>query len=163
MKHLAVRPIVTLITFFIGLLSVALVAPLGFNPISDSNAEKEILQVEREYIQAHLDKDIATLERILANDFTFGDRRLVESKAQRLAELKSPDFDFEAIRTSNIQVEVNGDSATVTGEAYTRTFQYDVEVTSPTYRFKRLYEKRDGRWQIVAVRVGAYAVLREAR
>ena len=51
-------------------------------------------------------------------------------------------------------VEVNGDTATVKGTAYIQTRYNDEEYISPTYRFTRNYEKRDGRWQIVSVRIG---------
>jgi hypothetical protein len=71
-----------------------------------------------------------------------------------MALLDDSDFGFEAINTNNVKVEVRGDSAQVTGEAYTVSFHHDERYISPEYRFKREYEKRDGRWQIVSVRVG---------
>lgn len=154
MKHYAVRLVVALLTFAIGLVSATILPGSRFNAVSNPKAEQEILQVERAYIQAHLNRDTAALDNILADEFTFGSRRRIETKAQRLALLETPDFGFEAINTSNVQIEVNGDSATATGEAYTVSFHDDVEFTSPVYRFKRHYEKRDGRWQIVSVRVG---------
>jgi hypothetical protein len=154
MKLYAVRLIVALLTFAIGLVSATLSPGSRFHKFSSGQAEQEVLQVEREYIQAHLNRDTAALDNILADEFTFGGRRWVESKDERLALLESPDIDFEAINTSNVKVEVDGDSATVAGEAYTRSFQGDEEVISPTYRFIRYYEKRDGRWQIVRVKIG---------
>ena len=154
MKQHAFRLIVALLTFAIGLISATLLQGSRLNAVSNSKVEQEILQVEREYIQAHLSRDTAALDSILADEFTFGNRRRSETKAQRLALLESPDFGFDAIETSEVQVKVSGDSATVTGEAYTRSFQDDVVVNSLSYRFKRRYEKRDGRWQIVWVKVG---------
>ena len=154
MKQYAFRLIIGLLTFAIGLISTTLLPGSRFNAVSNGKAEQEILQVEREYIQAHLHRDTAALDNILADEFTFKSRRRIETKAQRLSLLETPDFGFEAVNTSNVQVEVNGDSATVTGEAYTVSFQYDEKVISPEYRFTRQYEKRDGRWQIVRVRVG---------
>ncbi len=154
MKHHAFRLVVALVTFAIGLISTTLLPGSRFNAVSNGKVEQEVLQVEREYIQAHLNRDTAALDNILADEFTFRSRRRIETKAQRLALLESPGFGFEAIKTSNVEVEVNGDSAKVTGEAYTVSFHYDLESTSPVYRFNRQYEKRDGRWQIVRVRVG---------
>jgi Domain of unknown function (DUF4440) len=154
MKLYAIRLVVALLTFAIGLVSATLSPGSRSNAVSNGKAEREVLQVEREYIQAHLNRDTAALDNILADEFTFGGRRWAESKDQRLALLESPDIDFEAINTNNVKVEVNGDSATVTGEAYTRSFQHDREITSPTYRFIRYYEQRDGRWQIVRVKIG---------
>lgn len=154
MKHHAIRLIVGLLTFAIGLISATLLPGSRFNAVSNSKAEQEILQVEREYIQAHLDGDTAALDNILADEFIFEGHGEIETKAQRLTLLETPDFGFESINTSNVRVEVNGDTATVRGDAYIRSFRHDIEFTSPKYRFIREYEKRDGRWQIVGVQVG---------
>lgn len=152
MKHLAIRLIVSLFTFAIGIASVSLLHVSRPHAVSNNSKDGQaILQMERQYIQANLNADTATLNNILADDFTIRSRRGFTTKAERLALLESPDFAFEAINTDNVVVEVNGDSATVTGEASIESRHYDVEFTSPTYRFIRNYEKRDGRWQIVSV------------
>jgi ketosteroid isomerase-like protein len=154
MKHHAVRLVVALLTFAIGLISATLLQAPRFNTVSNPEAEREILQVESEYIQAHIDRNAEALDNILADEFTFRGPRRIETKAQRLALLDDPNFGFEAINTSNVKVEVDGDSARVTGEAYTVSFYHDERAISHEYRFKREYEKRDGRWQIVSVRIG---------
>lgn len=155
MKYLAIRFVVALSTFFIGISASALLSPLSFDAVSNGEARQEILQMERSYIQAHLERDVDTLDSILADEFTIRGRwGRGTTKARRLALLENPDFAFEAINTSNVQVEVNGDSATVTGNAFIRSRYEDEEHTTPVYRFKRSYEKRDGRWQIIHVRVG---------
>ena len=155
MKYLAIRFVVALSTFFIGISASALLSPLSFDAASNGEAKQEILQLERRYIQAHLERDIDALDDILADEFTIRGRwGRGTTKARRLALLENPDFTFEAINTSNVRVEVKGDSATVTGDAFIRSRYEDEEQTTPTYKFKRSYEKRGGRWQIVSVRVG---------
>jgi ketosteroid isomerase-like protein len=151
MKHLAVRLIVSLFTFAIGLVSFTL---LNFsNPAPSSSDEQAILRIEHQYIQANVDGDTAALDRILADEFTIKGRRRFTTKAERLALLENPNFAFKAISTDDVKVEVNGDSATVTGEAIVESRRYDEVYSSPTYRFTRSYEKRDGTWKIVSVRV----------
>ena len=151
MKHLAVRLIVSLFTFALGLASFSL---LNFSsPAANSSDQQAILQIERQYIQANLDGDIATLDRILADEFTIKGRRRFTTKAERLALLENPSFAFKAINTHNVEVEVDGDSATVTGEASVESRRYDEVYSSPTYRFTRTYEKREGSWKIVSVKV----------
>ena len=114
-----------------------------------------MLQVEREYIRSNLERDTVTLDNILADEFTIrGYRRIVTNKSQRLALLHNPDFAFESLKTSDVRVEVDGDRATLTGDAILQIRDGDEEITSPPYSFTRKYEKRDGRWQIVSVRVG---------
>lgn len=154
MKHLAIRLVVSLFTFAIGIASFALLHTARQHAVWNANDEQAILQMEREYIEANLNSDTETLDNILADDFTIRTRWRIITKAQRLALLSDPDFAFETINTDDVEVEVNGDRAVVTGEAYTQTLQGDRESTSPVYRFARYYEKRDGRWQIVSVRTG---------
>jgi hypothetical protein len=149
MKHLAIRLAVSLLTFAIGLTSASLLRTI--RPVSSGGDEQTILHLERQYIQANLNGDTATLDEILAEDFTIRGRRRVTTKAERLALLESPDFTFEAIDTDNVKVEVDGDSATVTGAASTTSRHYGDLFTSPTYRFIRNYEKRNGGWKIVSV------------
>lgn len=151
MKHLAIRLIVSLLTFALGLASFNL---LNFSsPAFNSRDEEAIRLIERQYIQANVDGDTATLDRILADEFTIRSRRGFTTKAERLALLENPGFEFKAIKTDNVKVEVNGDSATVTGEASVESRRYDEVFASPSYRFTRIYEKRDGSWKIVSVKV----------
>ena len=145
----AIRLSVSLLTFIIGLSLVTVLKPLH---AADAQAEQEILQVEHAYIEANLQRDIVTLDRILADEFTIRSYCRVITKAQRLALLQNPDFAFESIETNDVKVEVNGDTAVVTGEAILRESYQGEMFYSPRYRFIRKYEKRQGSWQIVSVR-----------
>ncbi len=153
MKFYALRLIVALTTFVIGLTSATVLNAFRFDTATSSAAQQEILQIERQYVQAHLQKDTATLDNILADEFTISSYRRVTNKDQRLALLRNQYFAFESINTDEVKVDVNGDNATVTGEAVVQGRYGDREFTSPTYRFIREYEKRQGLWQIVSVRV----------
>lgn len=151
MKHLVIRLAVSLFTFVIGIASFALLHTGRHQAVASGPEEQAVLQVEHEYIEAHLQGDVETLDQILDDDFTIRGCREFTTKAQRLAKLSDPDFAFETIKTDDVAVEVNGDNAVVTGEAYTQALRGNVEFTSPVYRFVRNYEKRDGRWQIISV------------
>jgi ketosteroid isomerase-like protein len=156
MKQAAIRLVVSLLTFAIGIFSAALLHPTRSHAVSNSQEEQAILRVERQYLQANLNADTDTLDEILADNFTLtstgGRRRKVESKARRLARLDSLDLAFERIATDNVKVEVDGDRAVLTGEASIESRDSDMEVIASTYSFTRIYEKRQGRWQIVSVR-----------
>lgn len=154
MKYYAVRLVVALSTFIIGLTSASLLGPFNYEAAPNGSAEQEVLQVERQYVRANLQRDTAALDDILAYEFTitaYGHR--ISTKEQRLALLRNPDFIFESLKTDDLQVKVSGDSATVTGAAVLVARNHGEEFTTPVYRFTRAYEKRDGRWQIVSVRV----------
>lgn len=154
MKYLAPRLFAALLTFVIGTASFAALHAYHLRAVLNSPDGQAIMQVEHEYIEANLNRDIETLDKILADDFTIGTRWSIATKGEWLDQLDNSDFKFEAINTDYADVEINGDTAVVRGKAYTRTSQGDIEFVSPTYRFKRDYEKRDGRWQIVSVRIG---------
>src|SRR5947209_12339797 len=89
--HIATRLPVALVTFFVGIVAANLGARIwpGTNAAHSAD-ERAVLEVEREYIRAHTERDVAALERVLADDFTsFGGR---VKKEQRLALLANPFF-----------------------------------------------------------------------
>ncbi|HEY0547909.1 MAG TPA: nuclear transport factor 2 family protein [Pyrinomonadaceae bacterium] len=153
MRHLIFRFTVSLLTFIIGLASASVLNPFRTHQSSNSDAEQQVLSVEHQYIAAHLRGDAAALNDILADDFVIKcPRGTITNKALRLALLERPSFTFEMFDTSDVQVNVNGNSATVTGIAHIRAgYSWESRLYEPTYSFTRLYEKRDGRWQIVSV------------
>ncbi len=153
MKQAAIRLSVAVVTFVTGLALAAVVNPFRGHAVSNAADEQEILRVEREYIQANLDADTDALREILADEFSIRTRwGRVTNKSERLDLLEDPDFAFDAIRTDNVRVEVTGDTAAVTGDAYIRSHK-GVRSSGSSYRYSREYEKKDGRWQIVTVYV----------
>jgi ketosteroid isomerase-like protein len=121
-------------------------------PASYTAAEQELLSIERRYLDAHVERDVAALDSILADDFTIANSRgRVSDKASRLALVEDSDFTFVNIETFDVDAHVNGDEGVVTGSAVVTGRYQDREFQSPPYRFTRRYEKRQGRWQIVSV------------
>ncbi|HKC63217.1 MAG TPA: nuclear transport factor 2 family protein [Pyrinomonadaceae bacterium] len=154
MKYLAPRLLASLLTFVIGTASFTVLHAYHLRSVLNSPDGQAIMQVEHEYIEANLSRDTATLDKILADEFTIGTRWRIETKYEWLDELDNSDSTLKAIHIDYADVDVNGDTAVVRGKVYTQTSQGDVEFISPTYRFTRNFEKRDGRWQIVSVRIG---------
>lgn len=159
MQSFVTRPLVALFTFVIGTAVAMIPSVFGPGAVTDqSAAERAVLEVQRAYLRAHVDRDTATLDRVLADDFTIGSspyRRV--SKAQRLAMLENEDFTFLSIDDREVQVTINGDFAVVTGEAVVKGRYQDRDFVSPRYWFARTFEKRDGQWQIVAVQANRFA------
>lgn len=155
MRHHIIRLAVSLVTFIVGVSLSAVWSPVRYlDASSNSEAKREISRLEREYLDAHLRRDTETLDRILADDFTFRHcRSRIADKSQRLALLESPDFAFLSIDTDAVDIEVDGGRAYVTGRAVTRGRYRDRRFVSPPYMYLRVYEQREGRWQMVSVRV----------
>jgi ketosteroid isomerase-like protein len=156
MQKIIIHLVVSLATFIIGV--TAATPWTAFRTTFDSQDKAEILRVEQQYLAAHINRDTATLESVLADDFTIsGYRGNVENKAERLALVEDSDRVFQSIDTRNVEVTVeSADRAYVSGEAVVRGSDHGRDFVSLPYHFIRTYEKRDGQWQIVSVRCGRY-------
>ncbi len=151
MKYTAIRLAVSLLTFIIGT-AAALISPWRSAAPPSAAEEQEVLRIERQYIQANLDGDTATLNEILADDFSIRTRwGRVTNKLERLALLEDPFFAFEDIRASHVSAEVTGDTAVVTGNVFIRSTYGHDRSGGASYSYSREYQKRDGRWRIVTV------------
>lgn len=146
--------LVSLATFFIGV-TIATPWAVDRHAVSrsdNSSDERELLSIERRYLDAHVERDVAALDSVLADDFVVLHRfGRVGDKAERLALVENADFTFLAVDTHDVDVTVSGDEGMVTGRAVVHGRYADHEFMSPPYRFARRYEKREGRWQIVSV------------
>jgi ketosteroid isomerase-like protein len=148
--------LVSLATFLIGV-TVASPWSAGTHHATAvySSAQEELMSVERKYLDAHIQRDVAALDSVLADDFVVLHRfGRIGDKAERLALVDNPDFTFLSVDTSDVDVFVNGDEGIVTGRAIVHGRYADHEFMSPQYRYTRKYEKREGRWQIVSVQFG---------
>lgn len=155
MQRIFINLVISLATFVIGI--TAATPWTAFRTTSDSQDKTEILKIEQQYLDAHIKRDTARLDEILSDDFTFSHYwGGVANKAKRLALLENPDFTFESIETTGVEVTVDGDTARVTGKAVVHgNYLGEPSMTTP-YSYVRTYERRDGRWQIVSVRCGRY-------
>jgi len=155
MRRFTLRLFVAFITFVIGVTASTLPPTFRYALSSSGQVNQELLDVEGNYLKAHLRRDAALLDDVLADDFTFtAYGRRVTGKAGRLALVENPDVTFVSINTDAIKVLVNGDTATVSGHAVVEGRYKDRDWVSPRFRFTRNYEKQQGVWKIVAVRVG---------
>jgi ketosteroid isomerase-like protein len=145
MRYYATRIPAALITFFLGVASADLVGYVW----AGSSEERAVLAVEREYVRAHVERDVAALDRVLADDFSmFGGR---VKKEHRLALISNPLFAVTSLKTADVRVVVNGKEAILTGTARLSGSFRGREFNTPRYGYTRHLEKRGGRWQIVSV------------
>ena len=144
MRYYATRIPAALITFLLGVASANL---LGYVR-AGSPDESAVLAVEREYVRAHVERDVAALDRVLADDFSmFGGR---VTKEHRLALISNPLFTVTSLKTEGVQVVVDGGEAVITGTARLTGSFRGREINTPRYGYTRHLEKRGGRWQIVS-------------
>lgn len=150
MLRYAIRLSVSVSTFLLG---IALsLAPSLLS--SGAAFESEVLEANRAYLEAHVSRDVAALDRLLADEFVIvGQYGRVTSKAQRLALLSDPSFSFLGIDSRGTRVTAGEMSGEVSGQAVLRGSYRGREYTGSPYRYTRRFEKRDGRWQLVGVEV----------
>ena len=151
MQHYAIRISSAVLTFVVGITAAGLVNSLRYSTVSYSGAEQEVMEAEREYLRAHLERDVEALDRVLADDFAAFRGRV--RKPHRMALIANPYFTVLSLSTKDVRVYVKGDEAWVTGKAKMKSRFNERERTSPNYEFTRRYEKRDGRWQVAFLAV----------
>jgi len=117
----------------------------------NSKTEKEVRQMIGKYRTALLQRDIATLEKIWADDYVFVNASgEVLTKAQRLANAKSGATTLDSIREEeNITVRVYENSAVATSRV-TIKGQYSGQPTSGQYRSTHVWVKGSEGWQLVS-------------
>ena len=143
MRYYATRIPAALMTFVLGLAA----ANVGGYVFGTSD-ERDVLSVEREYVRAHVERDVDALDRVLADDFSMFGGRI--TKEHRLALISNPLFAITSLKTEDVQVVVDGREALVTGTARLTGSFRGREFTPPRYGYTRRLEKRGGRWQIVS-------------
>jgi ketosteroid isomerase-like protein len=113
-------------------------------------AEEEIQELHNKLIQAQLNSDIATLDRLWADDHIFTNPLgLVQTKAQRLAEIQSGGRKLELFKITDVKVRVYGDTAVVTSRAMLKGQRQGQDI-SGQFRGIDVYVKNQGSWQVVA-------------
>lgn len=141
---------ITLISLF------ALAFTLGRTAVVASLAatedtRSEIMKLEEERNRAILAGDVATLDRLTSEDYTFitlkGEMR---TKSEILQGFKSGSFKYESRSISDLQVRVYENTAIVTGRSIQKGSENGKDY-SGDYRFTRVYVREHGRWLTVAL------------
>jgi len=121
---------------------------------SGSGADADaLIAIEREWGEAMVAKDVPTLSRILADDFTEVDPTgSLRAKDIVLAEAGSGDFKVDSYTARDLKARVYGDTAVVTGVSDLKA-TFKGEDMSGSYRWTDTFVRRNGRWQAVASQV----------
>lgn len=154
MLRYGIRLSVAVVTFLFSLLISAgpTLSPPSAPAWRGGVSEQEVLGANREYLEAHVSRDVDALDRLLAEEFTIAGRYGRSSdKAQRLAMVSDPELTFRYADRGEPRVWAGADFGEVTGMALVHGSYMGREFTSPPYRYVRRFEKRDGRWQLVSV------------
>lgn len=116
-------------------------------PASD---EETLKQIERDWGNALVKADMATLDRIMADDWLYtGADGATMTKAQNFAGLKSGQTKIASVVLDDLKVRMFGDAAIVHGGDTAKSSEKGKD-TSGHYRWTDVFVKRGGRWLAVA-------------
>ena len=131
------------------LLSLLFVISIIYSAAQNSD-EKQILKLEDDWIQALKTKDRQLLDRIVAPEFSFIEPNgTVLSRSEYLTDRASNSAEIESFESSDMQVRVYGNSAVASGLAKI-TERRQGQRYSFSLRWKELWLKDSGKWQVVA-------------
>jgi ketosteroid isomerase-like protein len=122
-------------------------------------ADPEIVALEAELRRAQLDADVATLDRLIADEllFTGPDGRL-GTKAEDLAAHGSGVVRFREHEPEELRVLAVGDTVRVVALRTRLTVEVSGTPVSGRYRYTRVWAKEHGGpWRVVAGHVSAVA------
>ena len=111
----------------------------------DAKTEQELRNLVRTWDDAYVKADTNVLDRLLAEEFAFVGG---QSKADYLASFKSRNLQIESAISSDIQIQVYGDTAVLTG-IDTITAKNKEQVLVTKWLYLDVWIKRGGRWQCV--------------
>lgn len=115
-------------------------------PASES-ADQVITRLEHEWVTAIVKKDAATINRLLAEDFSGTTDDQIYSKADALEDVKTGTH--ESLDLDNIKVRLFGDTAVVTMVQNEKSRHGEADF-SGRYLFTDVWAKKNGEWTAVA-------------
>ena len=119
---------------------------------SDKKDVAEILKLEELRNQAVLHGDVAALDQMTSDDYTFITLRgEMRTKQEILNGFKSGSFHYDSREIADLKVRVYGsNTAVVTGRSMQKGTENGKDY-SGDYLFTRVYVKQNGRWLTVAL------------
>ena len=126
--------------------------------LSTESTEDEIRRIEMEWGDAFEQRDMETLDRLMADDYILTDPLgSVRTKAESLAAIENNEVHFESTKSDNVNVRINGDTAVVTGRSTFRG-RYRGWSMAGQYQYTDVLVKRRGSWQAVGSHITAVGV-----
>lgn len=120
---------------------------------------QEVEELNREWMQSYVRRDVGFLERYLAEDYTstFPDGAVLDKKGE-IAALESGDVVLTEMTPLAMSVRVYGESAVVTGRSVIQA-KVNGQAFGGEFRFTDVWAKQSGRWMAVASQVTRIAEL----
>lgn len=116
----------------------------------EDRLHKEIENLEAQWRIALMQNDVATINRLLADDYLgINPNGTLETKADALAQRRAGTTKISNIDTINLKVRVYGDTAVATSQVELQGRDGDRDI-SGRYHYTRVYSRRSGEWRVVS-------------
>ena len=116
----------------------------------EDRLHKEIENLEAQWRSALMQNDVATINRLLADDYLgINPNGTLETKADALALRRAGTTKISSIDPINMKVRVYGDTAVVTSQVQLEGHDGDRDI-SGRYHYTRVYSHRSGEWKVVS-------------
>jgi ketosteroid isomerase-like protein len=119
-------------------------------PDSNISVEQELRQKNEDWVRALINRDAATLNRIMADDCVFTHPLEGDDKAQFVSDVESGDLRVAHMHRDHVDVRVYGQTAVISCRDNTK-WLYGGREISGIYRTLHVYARREQGWQLVAV------------
>jgi ketosteroid isomerase-like protein len=132
-------------------LAVPLLAHGQAPAAKNDKAAQEVIEFRNRYIEAEENRDIAFLDKILADDFfALNPQGKLLNKSQQIENLKRPDRTLKVLnaRETHVQFYANGDVAILTEHVTVDGKDKGVPFGGE-YRFLRVFNRQNGSWKVV--------------
>jgi hypothetical protein len=118
-----------------------------------STTEEKIAEYEADLGQAMIQRDIATLQKLVGDDWTIqSDSGTMGTKAGFINDVRSGTLVVSSFKLHDLHVRVLGNVAFVQGFD-DETSSYNGKTNSGTYNWLDVWENRGGRWVSVATQL----------
>jgi hypothetical protein len=145
-----VKSILAIAVLIIAVSPIVVCQTASKSVVRKSKAEREVLRLENERVQALLRGDTVALDRVYSDDYTvMSTIGLVKNKADVMQDFKSGNLKYESFTLDECKVRIYGNTAVVTGLSTQKARDKGQDISGQFY-FTRVYVKQSGRWQIVA-------------
>lgn len=130
----------------------SLVAASALNdalPVLTHETQTEVREAMRELSRALIQRDAATVARLLDDDFTgFDASGVIVSKSQWLADLASGELAFHSIDADSIDLQVLDDAVRVHADLTFRA-RYSRSSYNGSFRCLGMFVRRDDSWKLL--------------
>jgi ketosteroid isomerase-like protein len=134
----------------LSLVTIGAVPARGQGASAGPRVEDQIKKMEKDRAAAVVKGDVATLEKLTSEDYTFINANgQLSDKATTMNGIKTGNIKLTANEISDLKVRVYGNTAVVTGKSDAKGTIGGRELKGPVL-FTRVYVKKNGKWQSVA-------------